>query len=452
MKPFTVLDALNAVQGTFYGDSEALKREIAFVTSDSRTADAGALFVAIPGSRVDGHSFMAECLRKGAVCCLSQRVPEAQEQPCIVVDNTLRAIGALAAWHRSRFDIPVVGVTGSVGKTTTKEMIAAVLSAQFCTHKTEKNFNNELGVPWTLLKLDEAHEASVVEMGISDFGEMRRLTHMVRPNIAVMTVIGDAHLEFLGNRGGVLRAKGEIFEGMQKNDLAILNGDDALLWTYDPGVPRLTYGLDPKNDFWAEQIEAQAENYTRCQIHHGESAFDAEIPAFGIPAVYAALAATAVGVALHMSDERIAEGLSAFQTVGDRARRIQGKRCAIISDCYNANPNSMQAALRSLSLLPRRRVAILGDMLELGKQSAQMHRAVGAQAQTEQIDLVIACGALAQEIYEGARKNGANALWYADKSSLIAQLPKLIQEGDHVLVKASHSMAFEEIVHILETL
>lgn len=228
MKPFTLRDALNAVDGRYFGDEAALDATIGHVTSDSRTAGPGALFIALKGTRVDGHDFMAGCIRSGAVACLTEREPAPEERPAIQVESTLRATGALAAWHRSRFHIPVIGITGSVGKTTTKEMIAAVLGRRFNTHKTQKNLNNELGVPWTLLRLDDEHQVSVVEMGISDFGEMRRLTNMVRPTVAVFSVIGDAHLEFLGDREGVMRAKGEIFEGMDENGLAVLNGDDPI--------------------------------------------------------------------------------------------------------------------------------------------------------------------------------------------------------------------------------
>ena len=229
MKPFTLREALTAVDGRCYGDEAALERIVEGVTSDSREVGPGMLFIPLKGSHVDGHDFMAACIKAGAVANFSEREPAPQEQPAIVVDSTVRATGALAAWYRARFDIPVIGVTGSVGKTTTKEMIAAVLSQRYKTHKTRKNLTNELGVPWTLMRLEERYQVSVVEMGISSFGEMRRLTHMVRPDIAVFSLIGDAHLEFLGDREGVLRAKSEIFEGMGPEGLAVFNGDDIML-------------------------------------------------------------------------------------------------------------------------------------------------------------------------------------------------------------------------------
>lgn len=449
MKSFTVAQLVEVTGGKYFGSDEALNREIAFVTSDSRQAAAGALFVAFVGARVDGHSFMAGCIEKGAVCCLSEREPAENEQPCVQVDSTLRAMGALAAWHRSRFDIPVVGITGSVGKTTTKEMIAAVLSARFNTHKTEKNFNNELGVPQTLLRLDDQNQVSVVEMGISDFGEMRRLTNMVHPTIAVMSVIGDSHLEFLGDHAGVLRAKAEIFESMSDDQIAVLNGDDATLKDFYPHTKRITYGMDENNDFVAKDVENLGVDGVRCTIHHHGQSFEVRIPAFGVHMVYAALAGATVGWALGMTDAEIAAGIAQYKTVGDRARVLKTEKLTVISDCYNANPSSTAAAIDSLKMLFGRRVCILGDMLELGENTAALHAQVGEKAAKVGVDLIIACGELSRNTFEGAKAAGGNAVWYAAKPELIEKLPEILKDGDSILVKASHSCAFEEITKIL---
>lgn len=449
MKPFTIRELVAATGGAYWGDPAALETRITSVTSDSRAVQPGALFVAFAGARADGHDFMAACLRGGAVCCLSERDPMPDERPCVRVASTLRAMGALAAWHRSRFDIPVVGVTGSVGKTTTKEMLASVLSARFRVHRTEKNFNNELGVPQTLLRLDDADEVSVVEMGISDFGEMSRLTRMVRPTIAVMSAIADSHLEFLGDRAGVLRAKAEIFETMAPGDLAVLNGDDALLRGFDPPVRRLTYGLAPENDFVAERVENLGVAGMRCAIRHGAAAFEAVIPAYGVHMVYAALAAAAVGASLGMTDAEIAEGISRYHTVGERAHVIEAGGLTIVSDCYNANPTSTAAAIESLMALPGRKVCVLGDMLELGARARQLHEEVGEAAVRAGVALVLAAGDLARGICDGAARAGGRSAWFEDRAALIAALPEWIQPGDCVLVKASHSMAFEAVTEAL---
>lgn len=449
MKPFGLKDALAAMEGEFFGDPRALERPVTSVTSDSRTAGKGSLFVAFKGARVDGHDYMRACIARGAAACVSERDPLDGETPCVRVESSLAAIGALAAWHRARFDIPVIGVTGSVGKTTTKEMIAAVLRRRLNTHSTEKNFNNELGVPWTLLRLDEGHEVSVVEMGISDFGEMRRLAAMVRPTIAVFSVIGDAHLEFLGDRAGVLRAKSEIFEGMDASGLAVLNGDDAYLKNCRPAMRRVTYGRGAGNDVRAENVRVVDANRIAFTVRHADGAFEAAIHGFGEHLVYAALAAAAVGLELGFSEEEIAAGIADYRTVGDRARVIETGKITVVSDCYNANPNSMAAALDSLAKLPGRKVAVLGDMLELGSLTEKMHFETGEHAARAGVDLTVACGVLARHIADGARAAGGDALYYPDKPALLAALPEIIRPGDRVLVKASHSMAFEEIVAAL---
>ena len=450
MKPLTLRDALNAVNGRYYGDEAALDRAIDRVTSDSRTAGPGALFIALKGTRVDGHDFMAGCIAAGAVACLTEREPTPDEQPAIQVESTFRATGALAAWHRSRFNIPVIGITGSVGKTTTKEMVAAVLSQRFVTHKTQKNLNNELGVPWTLLRLDDGHQVSVVEMGISDFGEMRRLTQMVRPTIAVFSVIGDAHLEFLGDRQGVMRAKGEIFEGMDERGLAVLNGDDPIQRQCHPNMRRVTYGLGEGCDVRGADVSNLGEAGMRMTVHHSGGAFEVAIPAFGSHLASAALAAAAVGLELGLTGEEIARGIAQYHTVGDRARVIHAGDMTIVSDCYNANPNSCQAAVDSLmQLAGQRRVCILGDMLELGPRTGQLHHGVGEYAAKAGVDLVIGCGPLSKAIVDGAKAAGGAVLYYEDKAALIAALDDILRPGDCVLVKASHSMTFEEIVERL---
>ena len=450
MRAFTVADAVAATGGRYYGDEAGLKRAVRNVTSDSRTADVGSLFVCYRGARVDGHDFMADCLKRGAACCLSEREPANDaETPCIVVDSTLGGVAKLAGWYRNLFDVPVVGVTGSVGKTTAKEMIWAVLNRRFRTHKNRMNFNNEISLPLMILEMPEDAQTAVLEMGISGFGEMTRLAGMVRPNLAVITNIGDAHLEFLHDRKGVLRAKTEVFDCMPRDGLAILNGDDQLLRSYDAPVKKLTFGLNEGNDFRAVEVENLAEAGTRMRIcHHGRS-FPVQVPAFGTHLAYAVLAGAAVGWALGMTDAEIAEGISRYRTVGDRARVLKTERWTVISDCYNANPSSTAAAIDSLKMLPGRCVCILGDMLELGENTAALHAQVGGHAAQSGVDLVLAVGALSRNTYEGALAAGGKAIWFETKAALIDRLSELLQPGDSVLVKASHSMAFEEITQKL---
>ena len=453
MKRITVREAVQACGGRYFGSEEGLERVISSVCSDSRAVREGALFVCYRGARVDGHDFMAACIQRGAACCLSEREPrDDSETPCIVVDSTLRGIAAIAGWYRGLFDLPVIGITGSVGKTTAKEMIWAVLSRKLKTHKNRMNFNNEVSLPLMLLEMPQDAQAAVMEMGISDFGEMTRLASMVRPSIAVITNIGDVHLEALGDRQGVLRAKTEVFDFLTGEGLAIINGDDETLRGYACPVKKITFGLNESNDFYARDIENLADNGTRMTICHHGAAFPVRIPAFGVHMAYAALMGAAVGWTLGLSDAEIAAGIADYETVGNRAKLINTGRFTILSDCYNANPNSTASALDSLATLEGRRVCILGDMLELGADTLNMHSRTGAYAVKRGVELVIACGSLAKAIFDGAQAAGGNARYFENKAALIEKLGELIQPGDSVLVKASHSMAFEDIVAALEKL
>lgn len=415
------------------------------ITTDSRAVTPGGLFAAIPGVNFDGHDFIAAAGKLGATCVLCQRFAEA-DVPQIMVPDTQTALRAIAAHYRRGFDIPFIGVTGSVGKTTAKEMIAAVLAERLSTLKTEKNFNNELGVPLTLFRLREEHEAAVVEMGISGFGEMTRLTEMVRPDIAVFTLIGDAHLEFLGDRRGVLRAKGEIVSGMPENGVVIANGDDLLLREHDFGRRKRLFGLSADCDIRAVDIAAEGGAGMKCVIEADGRRIPVSIPAVGNHMVYAALMGAAVGVELGLTDEEIRRGVAHYEPVGSRGRVIRTNGITILDDCYNANPTSMRSAIDALRLLSGRHVAILGDMLELGENTPALHRDTGAYAADAGVR-VIACGPLARHIAEGA---GADAVWFPDTESLIASLPEHVRPGDAVLVKASHSMGFASIVNALE--
>ena len=418
--------------------------EITDVTTDSRTISPGCLFAAIPGARVDGHDFIAQAAERGAACVLCQRFVPA-EVPQIRVPDTQAALRALAAWYRGQFSIPVVGVTGSVGKTTAKEMIASVLSVRFHTLKTEKNFNNELGVPLTLFRLRDEHQAAVVEMGISGFGEMMRLTEMVRPQIGVFTLIGDAHLEFLGDRPGVLRAKGEMVAGMGPEGIVIANGDDELLRGHDFGRRTVLFGQSKGCDVRAVDIAPEGAGGMGCTILAGARRIPVYIPAFGDHMVYAALMGAAVGLELGLADDEIVRGIGAYQVVGSRGRVIETGSLTVVDDCYNANPTSVKSAVESLGRLAGRPVAILGDMRELGPASAQLHRQTGRLA-AERCAQVIACGPEAKELAAGAGEKG---LWFAEVPQLIQALPELLRRGDTVLVKASRAMGFEQVTQAL---
>ena len=422
--------------------------EITAVTADSRKTERGCMFAAIVGTRVDGHDFINAAFEAGAACCLCEKVPDNPAGGCIQVADTQRALGEIAAYYRGLFDIPVIAVIGSVGKTTAKEMIYRVLARRFDVLKTEGNLNNELGVPLTLLRLRSNHEVAVTELGISHFGEMTGLAQIAHPTMALFTVIGDAHLEFLHDREGVLKAKSEVLALMPPDGKIFVNGDDPLLAAMPCVQEKITFGTASGLCVTANDIVATASG-TKCVIRSQGREIAVEIPAFGSHMVCAALGAAAVGIELGLTDGQIAAGIGDYTPVGDRCSAADTGYITLISDCYNSNPTSCAAGLRSLAGLGGRRVCILGDMLELGDSCAQLHYGIGELAAELGIDLIICCGELAADIRRGA---GEDAKYYARKEDLIAQLPTLIHRGDSVLVKASRSMKFEEICEALRGL
>lgn len=447
MKKFTLAEIASACGGKYVGDEALAQNTVTSVERDSRQIKEGSLFLAIKGERVDGHDFIEKCYASGAVCALCEKAPENPIKPYILVDSTLEAVKLIAKAYRNKFDIPVVGVSGSVGKTSTKEMLYAVLSQKYKTHKTQGNLNNELGVPLTLLSMPEDTECAVIEMGISDFGEMSRLSQMVQPTICVLTIIGECHLENLGDRDGVLKAKTEMFDFAAENAEYILNGDDDKLFTIENvnGKKPIFFGFATDNDYHAEDIENNGEGGVNCTLCFDESRLAVTIPAIGSYMVSNALAAVAAGRLLGLSDEQLIKGVQAYKTVGSRANVINTGKIRIIDDCYNANPTSVRASLDTLMNFSGRRVAILGDMKELGANELELHRETGIYAKQKGVDLVIAIGPLAREL-----ALGANGIWYDTISNAEKMIKTLIHSGDTVLVKASHSMNFDEVVRILK--
>ena len=439
--------------GKYIGKEEWKDVSVAGAVRDNRDVRDGNLFICIRGARVDGHSFVNTAFEAGAACCLvEEEIPDAKG-PYVVVDSTLEAVQALGGYYRSLFDIPVIGITGSVGKTTAKEIIASVLSEKLCVLRTEMNLNNELGVPLTLLSLEDKHEAAVIEMGISDFGHMSKLAIMVRPDIFVMTKIGYAHIEELGDLQGVLRAKTEAFAYMKPTGVAVLNGDDELLLGYDPKMRKITFGLEEHNDVRAENIRSNGIKSIDLEIASDAGRFPVRIPAYGSHIAALAPAAVIVAQLLGMTDEEIASGFQLYAPVEGRSKITDIEGITLIDDCYNASPNSVNAALSSISSLPGRHIAILGDMLELGEHSERMHREVGEFAAESGIDMLLCHGNQARFIYEGyTSKNGLQAHHYQTMEELEGEIPKKIKKGDAILVKASRGMHFDKLLPIISGL
>lgn len=447
MTPCTARELCAAVGGTLLQDSGA---PVTGVTTDSRAVQPGQLFIPLVGERFDGHAYIAKALEGGAAGCLTAAAPETllPGKLYIQVADTRLALKALASWYRNKFDLPVVQVTGSAGKTTTKEMIASVLSQRYNTLRTEGNFNNDIGAPLTLLRLMPEHQAAVIETGMNHFGEIRYLGEMVRPDIAVITNVGDAHIENLGNtRRGILRAKCEIFENLTPEGVAVLNGDDELLNTVTLPQTILRCGVGDGCGVHVTDIDDRGLEGVACTVTIEGEHYRLTTSAPGRYMIYPMAMAAAIGRRLGLTGEEIAAGVAAYTTVGSRMHliRLPGERL-VIDDCYNANPQSMAEGLRMLAASPaQHRVAVLGDMGELGQLTAQAHRDMGAL--TRRLGLTaVAVG----EKMHALTETDPQAQWFATVEEAMPAIRQLFTPGTAVLVKASYAMHFERIVKELE--
>lgn len=455
MEPMTVGQIAAAVDGVWLNPSENAPAVTA-VCTDSRALTPGCLFLPWVGERFDGHDFIDAALASGAAGCLCARAPERlrEDKFYIQVADTRLALRALASAYRGQFSIPVVQITGSVGKTTTKEMTAAVLGARHRVWKTPENYNNDIGTPLTLLGLTREHEAAVIETGMNHFGEIEYLTEMVRPDIAVISNIGDAHIEYLGSREGILKAKCEIFKHLKKDGLAILNGDDALLDTVDVPFRTVRCGKSERCQARITEVADHGVEGICCTVVTEKDRYELSIPAPGEHMAYAAAIATAVGEALGLSREEIARGAAAYVPVGSRMRVLRlPERRLILDDCYNANPQSVAAALEVLARTERdRKIAVLGDMGELGELGDRAHYNMGALAAMLGVDLVFAIGGgdRAGRIADGVAQSGGSVLYFPTKEEALPELRQQMKPpGTVMLAKASHAMKFEWLVERL---
>ena len=448
MRGMTISRAAAVCGGRICGEGD-FSAELGSVVIDSRAVSAGDFFVAYKGERVDGHDYISAAFDRGAVCCLAQRVPEGETRPVILVPDVQTALEQICAEYRRDLRLPVIGITGSVGKTSAKEMISAVLSQRLNVLKTDKNLNNQIGVPMTISRIRPEHQAAVVEMGISGFGEMSVLAKIARPDMAVFTLIGHAHLEFLHDLDGVLRAKTEMLDFMADDAPVLINGDDEKLRGLQCRQKKISFGLGENCDVRAENIRLGESGETFCDIVYGERRIPVEIKAYGRHMIYAALEGAAVGLLMGLSDGEIVKGVASFETVGRRAAVCDTGFITLIDDSYNANPDSVKCGIDSLMKMPGRHVCILGDMLELGEGSGEMHFDVGRYAGEKGAELVLTSGPLSRETCRGAGERGRH---FSTREELIAALPGLIQKGDRVLVKASLGSRFDQISEALKEL
>ncbi len=453
MRNMTLRNIAQACRGTYFGKHELFNTEVSDVVLDSRKVGTGTLFIATKGERVDGHDFVNSSFEAGAVCAIVEQMTGKETGPVIQVESSFQALKDIAAYYREQLSVKVVGITGSVGKTSTKEVIASVISQKYQVLKTEGNFNNEVGLPLTVLRIREEHEVAVLEMGISDFGEMERLSTIAKPDICVITNIGLCHLENLKTQEGILKAKTEMFHHMSPGGSIILNGDDKLLQTIHEvnGLEPQTFGYDKRNSLYVDEVESLGLSGTRFTIHDGEKVYQATVPLPGVHMVINSAAAALIGRNLGLTTEEIQQGIASVEGLSGRSHLIHRDNLTIIDDCYNANPVSMKSALELLCFANTRKVAILGDMFELGENSDRFHYEVGVYAGEKDIDLLLLAGENSKHMAEGARTllPQERVIYYTTGEQLENDLENHIKKGDSVLVKASHGMHYEGIVKAL---
>lgn len=454
MQAMTIEDVLKATGGTLL--SGDINKSFTDVISDSRKVTAGVLFVPLVGEKFDGHEFIKAAFDLGAAAVITQKDTELLIDKTIVkVDDTLKAFGDIAKYYKQKYNVPTVSVTGSVGKTTTKDMLASVLSQKYNTLKTMGNFNNNIGLPITIFGLEKEHEAAVLEMGMNHFGEIERLADIGRPDVAVITNIGQSHIENLGSREGIFKAKMEMTKQFTKDNTLIVNGDDDYLSkTKGMGEYKVVYyGItNPENDVYAKDIENNGLNGIKFTAVVDGKEYLIEVNVPGKHNVYNALAAICVGREFKVPMDKIVEGIRSFELTKMRLAVEEYNGITIINDCYNASPDSIKAALGVLADTDeKRKVAILGDVLEMGDFAKDAHYNLGKVVKESGVDLLITAGENMKYLAQGAKDNGVENIVSFDKTLEVCNYVKdEIKSGDAVLIKASRGMHFEEIYNTIK--
>ena len=457
MKNLTLRKLAEATHGRVFNGDALLDIEITSIVTDSRKVRDDCLFICIKGNRSDGHDFAEFAVENGAIAAVCEKEMPNFPGAYLLVDSTFQATKDIAEYYRQNLDVTVVGVTGSVGKTSTKEFIAAVLSKRYRVHKTEGNLNNEWGVPYTIFQIKEGVDVAVIEMGTNHFGEIDRLSKIAKPDVVVITNIGQSHLENFGDREGIFKAKTEIFNHMNPNGIVILNGDDDKLTRIRNvhGIEPQFFGLGKDCDVCAEKIHPKGLEGSEFDIvmRDGGSrmALRVDMPVPGRKMIYNALAAYLVGANMGISPLMMKEAIEGMTSMVGRNNIVKTEKYTILDDCYNASPASMESSIDILQLAEGRKVAILGDMFELGEESDKYHYQVGRYAAEAGCDLIIAVGELSEKIFMGAKMNTDNKVEYFHTTeACIEALPELLEPGDNILVKASHAMNFASIVEFLQ--
>ncbi|WP_313525192.1 UDP-N-acetylmuramoyl-tripeptide--D-alanyl-D-alanine ligase [Anaerotignum sp.] len=458
MKNMTIGEIIRATEAQVIavdGLEDIVYRTISHITQDSREVTSDSLFLAIQGERLDGHEFIADCFEKGVAACLSSQVIAPKKgSVLLLVPDVKKALLKLAAHYRNKFQIPFIGITGSVGKTTTKDMVASVLGQKYDVLWTQGNYNNDIGVPLTIFRLEDHHQIAVIEMGMNHFGEIHALAEVVRPQLGLISNVGVAHIEYLGSREGIMQAKCEMFDFMPKDGVAVLNADNDMLITLDGKLPQKLrwFGVENKKDVYADNLELVGMEKTKCSVHTPIGSFDAVIPMPGEHMVLNALSAVAVGLEMGLSLEEMKAGIENFVPTKNRMNVMKlDNGMTVLNDVYNANPVSMKASLDILANAEGRKVAILGFMGELGEYAPKMHEEVGAYAAEKGIDLLFCIGRLSEKMEQGAKDGGVKEVHRFDnQEEFWDEGLAMLKKGDAILVKASRSMALEKTVEKIQ--
>ena len=454
MEVLGIEEIVSALNGRLMNSGRDLT--VSGVSIDSRRINPGDMFIALQGESFDGHEFINKAIENGAALVVVHKQLSGCSIPYILVEDTLKALQDIARYYRNKFNMPFVAITGSSGKTTTKDMIASVLSQKFKVLKTEGNFNNAIGLPLTLLKLQYSHEIAVLEMGMNSIGEISLLSDIVRQDVGVISNVGTAHIEKLGSRENILKAKLEIFSYFDSGNIAVINGDNDMLAAFDSEKYEVVrYGLKDSNDIYAYRIKEKGEkgiDFT-VDLEGVPSVFTVMLP--GIHNVYNALSAIAVARLFGMEEEDIRKGLISFKPSKMRMDIINlSGGVKLINDVYNANPESMKAAIDVLRSLKSdgRNICILGDMLELGDFSAEEHYKIGEYAASSGVNVLVAAGSFSGDMKRGASASGMNSksiYAFHETEEILASLEGIIKPGDTVLLKGSRRMKMECIVDYL---
>ena len=449
-----VKEILKVTKGKMLFGNEEL--EVENFSKDTRTIQKGDIYIGIKGEKFDGSNFWNQALDAGATAVIISNIQISKEEKekykdktIIQVEDTFEALYEIAKYKRSLYNIPVIAVTGSVGKTSTKDIIASVVSQKYKTLKTEGNNNNNIGLPLTILKLKD-HEALVVEMGMNHFGEISLLTNIAKPTLAVITNIGTSHIGNLGSRENILKAKLEILEGMKIPRVIINNDNDLLHRWYEENKEKIeihTYGINNSSDVIAEKIEL-GEEKSKFVVKTSSEKVNIDVPVGGEHFVYNALCGFMVGKVLGLTAKEIQNGISKFELTKKRMDiRVLKNGATLINDSYNASYESMKASLKYLSSrTDLRKIVVLGDMLELGDFSKELHEKVGEEVANDNIDVLICRGEFAKNIISKANKNKkTQCILLQNNEEILSKLQEILKEGDGVLIKASNGMKFYEI-------